>query len=63
MIYLDHAATTPLHPEALHAMEPFLTARYGNPSSLHTLPVVACWEPNRVWGPVAIEQRRIREAH
>jgi cysteine desulfurase len=35
MIYLDHAATTPLHPEARRAMEPFLTAVYGNPSSLH----------------------------
>src|SRR6266571_4263989 len=35
MIYLDHAATTPLHPEARRAMEPFLGERYGNPSSLH----------------------------
>src|SRR5205085_6164853 len=35
MIYLDHAATTPLHPEARLAMEPFLTATFGNPSSLH----------------------------
>lgn len=26
-IYLDHAATTPLHPEARQAMEPFLQAR------------------------------------
>src|SRR5438477_10751135 len=36
MIYLDHAATTPLHPEARLAMEPLLTATFGNPSSLHT---------------------------
>jgi cysteine desulfurase len=35
MIYLDHAATTPLHPEALRAMEPYLRATFGNPSSLH----------------------------
>lgn len=35
MIYLDHAATTPLHPEARRAMEPFLGLTYGNPSSLH----------------------------
>ncbi|MBI3097746.1 MAG: cysteine desulfurase [Planctomycetes bacterium] len=35
-IYLDHAATTPLAPEVLAAMTPFLTSRYGNPSSLHT---------------------------
>src|SRR5437870_3074664 len=36
MIYLDHAATTPLHPEARRAMEPSLADEYGNPSSLHT---------------------------
>jgi cysteine desulfurase len=35
MIYLDHAATTPLHPEARRAMEPFHGEVYGNPSSLH----------------------------
>ena len=35
-IYLDHAATTPLRPEARAAMEPFLSAEgFGNPSSLH----------------------------
>jgi cysteine desulfurase len=32
-IYLDHASTTPLHPEVLRAMLPFLGERYGNPSS------------------------------
>lgn len=35
--YLDHAATTPLRPEALAAMTPFLTEAYGNPSGLHAL--------------------------
>jgi len=34
-IYLDHAATTPLRPEALEAMLPFLGAEFGNPSSPH----------------------------
>jgi cysteine desulfurase len=34
-IYLDHAATTPLRPEALEAMLPFLTEQFGNASSLH----------------------------
>lgn len=33
--YLDHAATTPLRPEVREAMEPFLTADYGNPSGSH----------------------------
>ncbi|MFZ2644309.1 MAG: cysteine desulfurase family protein [Verrucomicrobiia bacterium] len=36
-IYLDHNATTPVHPEALKAMLPFLEANYGNPSSIHFL--------------------------
>jgi cysteine desulfurase len=34
-IYLDHAATTPLLPEAAEAMRPWLENRFGNPSSLH----------------------------
>lgn len=34
-IYADHAATTPLMPEALEAMLPFLKEDFGNPSSLH----------------------------
>lgn len=35
MIYLDHAATTPLAPEVLAAMLPFLQHDHGNPSSVH----------------------------
>jgi cysteine desulfurase len=34
-VYLDHNATTPLHPRVLEAMLPFLRDDYGNPSSLH----------------------------
>lgn len=34
-IYLDHAATTPVLPEVLEAMQPFFGARFGNPSSTH----------------------------
>jgi cysteine desulfurase len=37
MHYLDHAATTPLRPEARRAMEPFLAGEFGNPSGLHAV--------------------------
>jgi cysteine desulfurase len=35
-IYLDHNATTPLHPEVLNAMLPALRDNFGNPSSIHS---------------------------
>ena len=34
-IYLDHNATTPLHPEVREAMLPFMGDLFGNPSSGH----------------------------
>ncbi len=34
-IYLDYASTTPLLPEALEAMRPFLFDHFGNPASSH----------------------------
>jgi cysteine desulfurase len=34
-VYLDHAATTPIAPEVLDAMLPYLREHFGNPSSLH----------------------------
>ena len=34
-VYLDHNATTPLHPRARGAMLPWLGERHGNPSSVH----------------------------
>ena len=33
MIYLDHNATTPLHPRVFEAMVPYLKKQWGNPSS------------------------------
>ena len=53
-IYLDHNATTPLHPDALAAMTPFLTEQFGNASSLHA------------WGRearAALERSRMTVAH
>lgn len=35
-IYLDHAATTPLHPQVIHLMHETMLNNYGNPSSIHS---------------------------
>lgn len=37
MIYLDHNATTPLAPEVIAAMRPWLEERFGNPSCAHAI--------------------------
>ncbi len=34
-VYLDHNATTPVHPEVIEAMLPYLREHFGNPSSSH----------------------------
>jgi len=52
-IYMDHNATTPVHPAVVEEMEPFLQARFGNPSSLH-------WAGRQV--RPAIDQARERVA-
>jgi len=35
LVYLDNNATTRVAPEAIAAMMPFFTERWGNPSSMH----------------------------
>lgn len=35
LIYLDHAATTAVHPDVLKEMLPYFTDRFGNPSSVY----------------------------
>jgi len=37
MIYLDHAATTPIDPRVLEKMQPYLEEKFGNPSSIYTI--------------------------
>ena len=36
-VYLDHAATSPMRPEAISAMLPFLGEQFGNPSGSHAM--------------------------
>jgi cysteine desulfurase len=35
-IYLDHAATSPMHPEVIEKMVPYMLEVFGNPSSIHS---------------------------
>jgi cysteine desulfurase len=35
-VYLDYAATSPIRPEVVKAMAPYLKAEFGNPSSIHS---------------------------
>jgi cysteine desulfurase len=37
MIYMDHAATTPVHRCVFEAMAPYLKDKFGNPSSLYSI--------------------------
>lgn len=40
-VYLDHAATTPVDPAVLKAMQPFFSQHYGNPSALYKEGLIA----------------------
>ena len=35
-VYLDHNASTPVHPDVIQAMLPYFGERFGNPSSVHS---------------------------
>ncbi len=37
VVYLDNASTTRLHDKVVEAMMPYMSIKYGNPSSLHSL--------------------------
>ncbi len=36
-IYMDHSATTPVHPAVVEAMVPYFSEKFGNPSSLYSI--------------------------
>ena len=36
-IYVDHAATTPIHPDVVETMLPYMQTHFGNPSSIHAV--------------------------
>jgi cysteine desulfurase len=52
-LYLDHNATTPVLPEVLEAMLPYLRERFGNPSSAHVYGADARTAVERARGQVA----------
>lgn len=52
-IYLDHNATTPVHPAVLEAMLPYLGEQFGNPSSGHVVGRRAKEAVERARGQVA----------
>jgi cysteine desulfurase len=54
MIYLDYAATTPLDPQALEAMLPWLREGYGNPASEHALGLRSRAAVEQARGQVAV---------
>jgi cysteine desulfurase len=53
LIYLDYNATTPVDPEVLDAMLPYLRDRFGNPSSAHPYGVRAKEAVEEARGQVA----------
>lgn len=54
MIYLDHNATTPVHPDVVEALLPFLWEKFGNPSSIH-------WAGRAVKGAVENAREQVAE--
>ncbi len=53
-VYLDHIASTPVHPKVVESMLPYLKVHYGNPQSLHSVGQQALQ---------AVEEAREKAAH
>jgi len=53
MIYFDNNDTTPLHPEVLEAMLPYLRDKFANPASLHSLGLEAESAVNEARGMIS----------
>jgi cysteine desulfurase len=53
LIYLDHAATTPVHPRVREAMMPYFSDYYGNPETLYSAGVAASEAVEEARGKVA----------
>lgn len=53
LIYLDHAATTPLDSRVLEAMTPYYSEHFGNPSSFHTVGMQAKEAVSEARGTIA----------
>src|SRR5260221_238243 len=63
MIYLDHAATTPVRPEVLDAMLPWFSERFGNPSSVHRVGLDAADAVASARRTLAELARQVKAAH
>lgn len=53
VVYVDYNATTPIDPEVYEAMRPYLTLRFGNPSSHHAYGRTAALALEEARGQVA----------
>ena len=66
VIYLDHAATTPVSPTVVEAMLPYFTEKFGNPSTIYSLgdqskqAVTACRDSAHRGGEHLLHRRRLR---
>ncbi len=61
-IYLDNAATTPMHPKVIEKMMEVMNSTYGNPSSIHSfgreVTSSARFSTGNDWQPVLAQKKR-----